>query len=59
MTCANSVLPTYILHSRLVKHGMIANVQSEIQIVDTIVLMSMTIAEIAVTKEMQFDYIKI
>src|SRR3989338_7068935 len=35
MTCANSVLPTFILHSRFAKPGMIANAQSEIQIVDT------------------------
>src|SRR3989338_4014764 len=35
MICANSVLPTFIPHSRFVKPGMIANAQYEIQIVDT------------------------
>src|SRR3989338_7703027 len=35
MTCANSVLPTFIRHPKLSKPGMIANAQYEIQIVDT------------------------
>src|SRR3989338_8837664 len=35
MICANSVLPTFIPHSRFVKPGMIAKAQYEIQIVDT------------------------
>jgi hypothetical protein len=35
ITCANSVLPTFMLHPRLAKPESIANAQSEIQIVDT------------------------
>ena len=35
MTCANSVLPTFMRHSRPYKPESIANVQIEIQIVDT------------------------
>ena len=35
MTCANSVLPTFMRHPRLFKPESIANVQIEIQIVDT------------------------
>jgi hypothetical protein len=35
MTCANSVLPTFIYQLRLFKPVSIANVQIEIQIVDT------------------------
>ncbi len=35
MTCANSVLPTFIRHSRIIKSERIANADSEIQIVDT------------------------
>ncbi len=35
MTCANSVLPTFMLHPGFTKPGSIANVQIEIQIVDT------------------------
>src|SRR5665811_2203668 len=35
MTCANSVLPTFMRHPRSSKPGSFANVQSEIQIVDT------------------------
>ena len=35
MTCANSVLPMFILHPKLYKLEMIANAQSKIQIVDT------------------------
>src|SRR3990167_4454740 len=35
MTCANSVLPTFMRHPRFFKPESIANVQTEIQIVDT------------------------
>ena len=35
MICANSVLPTFMRHPRLFKPESIANVQTEIQIVDT------------------------
>ncbi len=35
MTCANSVLPTFMHYPRLFKPESIANVQIEIQIVDT------------------------
>ena len=35
MTCANSVLPTFIRHPRSSKPKSIANIQSKIQIVDT------------------------
>jgi len=35
MTCANSVLPTFMLHPRFTKPESIANAQSKIQIVDT------------------------
>ena len=35
MTCANSVLPIFMLHPKFAKPGMIANAYSEIQIVDT------------------------
>ena len=35
MTCANSVLPIFMIHPKLSKPGMIANAYSEIQIVDT------------------------
>ena len=35
MTCANSVLPMFMRPPRLFKPGSIANVQIEIQIVDT------------------------
>src|SRR5450756_1174918 len=35
MTCANSVLPTFMRHPRSSKPGSFAHVQSEIQIVDT------------------------
>jgi len=35
ITCANSVLPTFMLHPRLAKPESIVNAQSEIQIVDT------------------------
>src|SRR5437867_655793 len=35
MTCANSVLPTFMRHPGSVKPASIANRQSEIQIVDT------------------------
>lgn len=35
MTCANSVLPMFMHHPRLFKPESIANVQIEIQIVDT------------------------
>src|ERR1019366_1717703 len=35
MTCANSVLPTFMRHPRSVKPESLANVENEIQIVDT------------------------
>lgn len=35
MTCANSVLPTFMIYPRLTKPESIANAQFEIQIVDT------------------------
>ena len=35
ITCANSVLPMFMLHPKFSKLGMIANVQPKIQIVDT------------------------